>query len=176
MIVAVDSGEDHSVLRDLLVEFHEWMVEHAGDVYDPQSELTEDVESLKRERESWAWIARNDRTPAGCVLLHGVTDTVAEFRRLWVRPTHRGTGIGRELTLTVIEKADSQGYETLGLTTPPWAETSHALYEYRFAVNQVQSNRTCGSARGGNSSTGTHRHSRTPSAVLGVGREVITQS
>lgn len=128
MIVTVDSEENRSVLRELLVEFHEWMAEH-DDVYDPEEELTECFQSLERERESWAWIARNDGAPAGCVLLYGETDALAEFGRLWVRPIHRGTGIGRTLTRTVIEKARSQGYETLGLTTPPWAEASHSLYE-----------------------------------------------
>lgn len=128
MIVSVDSKANQSVLRELLVEFHEWMAEH-DDVYDPENELSEDFESLEREPESWAWIGHTEGEPAGCVLLYGETETVAEFRRLWVRPTHRGTGIGRALTQTVIEQAQSQGYETLGLTTPPWADASHALYE-----------------------------------------------
>lgn len=129
MIVPVDSDATRSALRELLVEFHEWMAERAGDVYDPETELAEDFESLAHERESWAWIARSGETPAGCVLLYGETDTLAEFRRLWVESTHRGTGIGRALTRTVIENARSQGYETLGLTTPPWADAAHTLYE-----------------------------------------------
>lgn len=129
MISPVDSEEDQAPLRDLLVEFHAWMAENAGDVYDPERELAEDLESLERERECWAWIARRDGTPAGCVLLYGETDAVAEFRRLWVRPTHRGAGVGRALTRMVVEKARSQGYERLGLTSPPWAEASHDLYD-----------------------------------------------
>lgn len=128
MIVSVDWEENYTALRKLLVEFHEWMADH-DDVYDPEHELSEDFESLEREQAGWAWIAHSEGDPAGCVLLYGETDTLAEFRRLWVRPTHRGTGIGRALTQTVIEKARSEGYETLGLTTPPWATASHALYE-----------------------------------------------
>lgn len=128
MIVSVNSEETRSALREILVEFHEWMAEH-DDAYDPEKELTEDFESLRREPESWAWIARREGDPVGAVLLYGETDTLAEFRRLWVRPSHRGTGLGRALTERVIEKAQSQGYETLGLTTPPWADASHALYE-----------------------------------------------
>jgi hypothetical protein len=43
MIVRVESDDDRSTLRELLVEYHEWMAEHAGDVYDPGTELEEDV-------------------------------------------------------------------------------------------------------------------------------------
>lgn len=126
-ITAVDSEDDR--LRHLLEEFHEWMVDHADVVYDPEGELAEDVRSLERESESWAWIARFDGTPAGCVFLYGETDDLAEFKRLWVRPAHRDEGIGRALTRTVVEEARAKGYETLGLTTPPWGEAAHALYE-----------------------------------------------
>jgi ribosomal protein S18 acetylase RimI-like enzyme len=127
-ITAADPGNDERALRRLLKAFHEWMVEHQ-DGYALEAELAEDFHSLERAAESWAWIARHDETPAGCVLLYGVTDDLAEFRRLWVSPTHRGAGIGRALIRRVVEKADSQGYATLGLTTPPWSEAAQALYE-----------------------------------------------
>lgn len=128
MVVLVESAEERAALRDLLVGFHGWMVEHAGDVYDPEAELAADLRSLEREDESWAWLARSDG-PAGCVLLYGESEDLAEFRRLWVDPAHRGEGLGRALVRAVVEAARTRGYGTLGLTTPPWAETSHALYE-----------------------------------------------
>lgn len=127
-IAAVDSEADRSALRELLLEYHRWMADHAAS-YDPATVLAEDVESLKREGASWGWIARVDGTPAGCVLLYGATDALAEFKRLWVRPPHRGEGTGRALTRTVVQAARKQGYERLGLTTPPWSEAAQALYE-----------------------------------------------
>lgn len=128
-ITTVDSKADRPILRNLLVEFHEWMVDHAGDLYDSDAELTEDFQSLEEESASWAWIARFDGALAGCVLLYGVTDDLAEFKRLWVRPAHRGNGIGQALTQTVVDEARAHGYETLGLTTPPWGEAAQALYK-----------------------------------------------
>lgn len=104
------------------------MADHAP-VVDTDAELAEDFRSLTEHPESWAWVAWCDGTPAGCVLLYGETDNFAEFRRLWVRPEYRGEGLGRTLTRTVIDVARSRGYETLGLTTPPWGTTAHALYE-----------------------------------------------
>lgn len=128
-LTAVESDADGRALRDLLVEFHEWMDRHAEDSFDPERELAEDLRSLESESEAWAWIARVDGIPAGCVLLYGVTEDLAEFKRLWVRPSHRGTGIGRKLTRRVLEAARKRGYGRLGLTTPPWSEAAHELYE-----------------------------------------------
>jgi GNAT superfamily N-acetyltransferase len=128
-ITSVESEEDRSALRELLQEFHEWMTDHAGDVYDPDDELAEDFDSLAEETESWAWVARAEGDPAGCVLLYGESDELAEFRRLYVKPSHRGEGVGRRLVQTVIDQARAQGYDTLGLTTPPWSESAQALYE-----------------------------------------------
>ncbi|WP_137285962.1 GNAT family N-acetyltransferase [Halorussus salinisoli] len=129
VLTAVESDRERSALRELLREFHEWMAEHAGDAYDPDDELAEDFGSLDGETESWAWIARTERDPSGCVLLYGETDELAEFRRLYVRPAYRGEGVGRRLVRTAIDRARARGYETLGLTTPPWSEAAAALYE-----------------------------------------------
>lgn len=128
-LARVESEGDREALRSLLVEFHDWMVEHAGDVYDAGAELEDDLTALAEEPACWAWLGRLDGTPSGCVLLFGPTDALAEFRRLWVTPSVRGAGLGRALVQQVIHEAGARGYETLALTTPPWAEASHRLYE-----------------------------------------------
>lgn len=127
-ITAVDSATDRSVLRPLLSAFHEWLLAHE-DSHDPETALARDVLSLERASESRAWIARWGETPAGCVLLYGASDDLAELKRLWVEPAYRGEGIGRALTWRAVEAARERGYERVGLTTPPWSETAHAIYE-----------------------------------------------
>jgi GNAT superfamily N-acetyltransferase len=129
MIRPVETEADRASLRLLLESFHEWMVANAGEVYDPEAELAEDLRSLSEGTESWAWVARHDGEPAGCVLLYGQTDDLAEFRRLWVTPAHRGEGIGRALVDRVVTAARDRGSGTLGLTTPPWSEAAHELHE-----------------------------------------------
>lgn len=125
----VESATDREALTGLLVEFHEWMAEHAGDVYDPDAELEDDLAALNGESGCSAWLARLDAAPSGCVLLFGPSESLAEFRRLWVTQSARGTGLGRALVEQVIDAARAGGFETVALTTPPWAEASHALYE-----------------------------------------------
>lgn len=127
-ITPVDAAGDEAALEGLLSAYHEWMAGH-DERYDPQAELASDLESLSTEPESWAWLARLDGAPAGCVLLYGETDDLAEFKRLWVTPDARGRGVARALVGRVIERARADGYGTLGLTTPPWSEAAQALYE-----------------------------------------------
>ena len=128
----VEAPADREALRGLLVEFHEWMAEHAarhaGVRYDVAGELAEDVGSIDRPANA-AWLARRDGAPGGCVLLLGGTAYLAEFARLWVTPAARGIGLGRELVAAAVGTAREGGYATLGLSTPPWATASHDLYE-----------------------------------------------
>jgi ribosomal protein S18 acetylase RimI-like enzyme len=75
------------------------------------------------------WLAFRGDEPAGCVLLYGVADDKAELKRLYVRPEHRGYGLGRALTETAVDVVAERGYGTLTLTTPPWSDKAHALYD-----------------------------------------------
>ena len=73
-------------------------------------------------------LARVDGEPAGCVALRRIEGTTAELKRLFVRPSHRGFGLGRELTETAIAVARELGYEQIRLDTAPEMGAAQELY------------------------------------------------
>ena len=65
---------------------------------------------------------------SGCVALRPFSTTIAEMKRLYVRPQYRGQGIGRKLVDAIVQAAIDRGYQAIRLDTLPELEAAIALY------------------------------------------------
>ncbi len=75
------------------------------------------------------FIATVNDQPAGCVALRPLeAPLVAELKRLYVRPTGRGLGLGLALTQKAIQRAREAGYRTIRLDTLPTMVDAQRLY------------------------------------------------
>jgi ribosomal protein S18 acetylase RimI-like enzyme len=73
-------------------------------------------------------LARRDGEPVGCVGLRPIDASVAELKRLYVRPAARGLGLGKRLTELAIDAARAIGYHAVVLDTLATMTEAHRLY------------------------------------------------
>ncbi|MFZ0341412.1 MAG: GNAT family N-acetyltransferase, partial [Gaiellaceae bacterium] len=64
-------------------------------------------------------LAHDGEEIAGCVALRPLEDGVCEMKRLFVRPTARGSGAGRALVEAAVARAQELGYAAIRLDTLP---------------------------------------------------------
>ncbi len=79
-------------------------------------------------------LARDGMMPVGCVALREITPAsplgrTCEMKRLYVRPTHRGTGVGRMLADAIIDEGRRLGYAAMRLDTDTSMAAAMGLYE-----------------------------------------------
>ncbi len=75
-------------------------------------------------------VARTDGGAlVGSVAIKRLPDGSGELKRLYVRPTARGIGLGKTLAAAAVQRARDRGYGLLRLDTLPAMAAAQGIYE-----------------------------------------------
>lgn len=76
----------------------------------------------------------------GCTAIRNIDGTAAELKRMYVRPSARGKGLGFLLLKRALQVAEELQYEKIRLDTMPFMENAIKMYE-KVGFYQIQAYR-----------------------------------
>lgn len=103
-------------------------------------EIDAEIEGLPgkyaAERGGALLLACSGAEAVGCVALRALEPGVCEMKRLWVRASCRGSGLGERLVRAVLQRATELGYAIIRLDTLRHMDRAHQLYR-RFGFREI---------------------------------------
>lgn len=139
--ILADLVRDRDILLDLNVEYMSWnSIELERRFNISVAEVV--GMSIREYVEGMLDKVCGDQPPHGCFYLvehgglvagmggmRGIGSGIAELKRVYVRPAHRGKGLGAAIIDRLLADARAFGVETMRLDSGPFMTSAHRLYE-----------------------------------------------
>lgn len=125
-LIAAAQSHDLAAIREMMHEYAEWLkvdLSFQG--------FAREVDGLPGDYappDGALLVARLDHAPVGMVALRRADEQRCEMKRLYVRPSARGHGLGGQLVEHIIREARSRGYREMRLDTLPIMGSAQQLY------------------------------------------------
>jgi GNAT superfamily N-acetyltransferase len=133
-IFPAETDDHRRHLRQLFWEYVEWVNARCISEYDISFDTGEVLERTMAELDQFhppegrLLLAEYDSQIAGCACLRKIAEGIGEIKRMYVRPDHRGVGMGRALFEEILSAARQNGYSTIRLDSARFMKEAHALY------------------------------------------------
>lgn len=126
-IVAVDGGEDLQTVRELFQEYSRSLdIDLCFQNFEQELAGLPGAYASPRGR---LLLGLRGQEAVGCIALRPIAEDIAEVKRLYVRPSFRRLGAGRQLAQAIIVLARQIGYRSARLDTLAGMREAIALYQ-----------------------------------------------
>ena len=113
-------------------EFGDWATEQIraklGIVIPPDADHPAEVLDELLASGGRLYVAEVDDDGVGVGGLKRLSETAGEIKRMFVRPTARGLGVGRAIVERLVADARALGFRTIYLESASFMHSAHALY------------------------------------------------
>jgi len=126
IIERAQGATDMGHIRALFTEYHQWL--GVDLCFQGFAREMAELPGKYAEPEGCLLLARKGETVIGGVGLWPLEEKICEMKRLYVRPSWLGRGVGRRLALAIIAQARERGYQSMRLDTLPQLTAARGLY------------------------------------------------
>lgn len=118
------SPDDVATVKELFLEYAEWLG------HDLHFQAFDEEMATWPDRYDFLLIAKREARAIGAVALKDLGNSICEMKRLYVRDEAKRLGLGRALSLRLIEEARTRGYTAMRLDTLRSMTPAVSLYEH----------------------------------------------
>jgi putative acetyltransferase len=126
VIISAASEQHFTDARSLILEYVEWLnFDLSFQNFDQEMAS---LPAMYNAHDGGLFIVYLNAEPAGVIGLRRLSNTEGEVKRMFVRDTARGLGIGKLLLTRCIDTAKALRYHALKLDTADFMKAAHKLY------------------------------------------------
>ena len=125
-LVNAASKDDYETARALFVEYAESLGTDLG--FQGFAQELERLPQIYGPPTGALILARSSQGVVGCVGVRSFSAQTCEMKRLFVRDSARGIGLGRELAMAAVDAARRLGYQRMVLDTLEHMSAAQAMY------------------------------------------------
>ncbi|NJP11425.1 MAG: GNAT family N-acetyltransferase [Leptolyngbyaceae cyanobacterium RU_5_1] len=126
-LVITPTDPTSSAIRELIAELDNYLAERYPR-YLLENNHDLDIAVLQ-DKSVTVFLAEFEREPVGCIAIKRLDPGYAEVKRMYVRPTLRGQGVGRRLLQEIEAFAEQTNIHTLRLKTGIYQPEALKLFE-----------------------------------------------
>lgn len=129
--IVADTDEDYGIAAILFKEYAAWLnIDLSFQHFD--EELTE-LKTMYRRPEGAIILCKEANEFIGCVGIRKIDDSIAELKRMFIKPAFQKQGTGKALLQKAVELAKSLNYHVIRLDTLSYMTPAINLYkQYGF--------------------------------------------